>query len=188
LLARALAWALQAPFADGNKNSLEPAPFGQEQIAPLFLSLLQASEYDLEAAGQGIVFVDCADQPETQTSLARLWQAQPIDVMGRLRFDFGKVLFACGGQFPELWSQAQLTELESNHQRRGFGVDRSVTAVDEATHGHRPDDAARRRESGATGAVDRFRPSRNENKCSRWGFPLSNPLPALMRLGRSARI
>jgi ATP-dependent Clp protease ATP-binding subunit ClpX len=110
-LARALAHALEVPFADGDRTSLvNPCP-GSEAVEPLLYKLLRASDFDVEAAQRGIVYVDGVDQRGTQEALLRLWAKVPsdavdhrlqIDVARLLQIDVARLLFICGAEFAGL--------------------------------------------------------------------------------------
>ncbi len=100
-LARALAHALEVPFATGALRSLK-TKHGSEVASPLLLSLLHASDFDLEAAQHGVVYLDGVDQPEVQEASLQAWQQQVVELAGQLRFDIRGVVFVCGGTFAEL--------------------------------------------------------------------------------------
>jgi ATP-dependent Clp protease ATP-binding subunit ClpX len=74
LLTQALAHVLEAPFAAGDSRDLSTSRHGSEEGVSLFFRLLQASDFDLESAQRGVVFVDSSDRPEAQQALLRLWQ------------------------------------------------------------------------------------------------------------------
>jgi ATP-dependent Clp protease ATP-binding subunit ClpX len=59
-LARALAHAIGAPFAEGDRQALVRS--GTEPAEPLVYRLLQATNFDVEAAQRGVVYVDGVDQ------------------------------------------------------------------------------------------------------------------------------
>src|SRR5262249_16647979 len=73
LLARALAHALEVPFAAGDASGLVRAQ-DPEGVPPLLFRLLQASDFDVDAAQRAVVFVDGAERPDAQETLLRLWQ------------------------------------------------------------------------------------------------------------------
>jgi ATP-dependent Clp protease ATP-binding subunit ClpX len=102
LLARAVAHALAAPFAAGDAADLAPSGSGREPVVPLLYDLLRDADFDLEAAGRGVVYADGMDQPQAQEAALRLWQGRVQHVMDGLRFDVHHILLACGGQFAGL--------------------------------------------------------------------------------------
>jgi ATP-dependent protease Clp ATPase subunit len=69
---------------------------------PLIFSLLRASDFDVEAAQHGVVYLDGLDRHEAQEASLHLWQGQVVEPLGRLQFDIRGVLFVCGGTFTAL--------------------------------------------------------------------------------------
>jgi len=62
LLARTLARMLNVPFAIGDATTLTEAGYVGEDVENLLLKLLQAADYDLEAAQRGIIYIDEIDK------------------------------------------------------------------------------------------------------------------------------
>ena len=62
LLARTLAKTLHVPFAIGDATTLTEAGYVGEDVENLLLKLLQAADYDLEAAQRGIIYIDEIDK------------------------------------------------------------------------------------------------------------------------------
>jgi ATP-dependent Clp protease ATP-binding subunit ClpX len=62
LLARTLARMLKVPFAIGDATTLTEAGYVGEDVENLLLKLLQAADYDLEAAQRGIIYIDEIDK------------------------------------------------------------------------------------------------------------------------------
>jgi ATP-dependent Clp protease ATP-binding subunit ClpX len=102
LLARALAFAMEVPFAAGDGTDVIEDPHASGDGLPLFSSLLQAADYDIEAAQHGVVYVDGVERPDTRAALARLWQENTCRAMAGLQLVVGGILFVCGGTFPDL--------------------------------------------------------------------------------------
>jgi ATP-dependent Clp protease ATP-binding subunit ClpX len=100
-LARALAHVLEVPFVAGDLPSLLPSA-GHAVTYPLVYNLMQAGGYDVQAAQQGVVYVDGADRQEIQGALLSLWRRQAIDITSDLRLDIQRILFICGGKFDGL--------------------------------------------------------------------------------------
>jgi ATP-dependent Clp protease ATP-binding subunit ClpX len=97
-LARALAYAIEAPFAEGDGPALVRS--GTEPTEPLLYRLLLAADFDIESAQRGVVYVDGIDQRATQEQLLQLWHAAKSAT--RLQIDVARVLFICGGVFAGL--------------------------------------------------------------------------------------
>ncbi len=99
-LARALAHALEVPFAEADAHTL--SGFGVEHIEPLLHKLLQASDFDVDAAQRGILFVDAVDQRTTQEWLLRLWEkgvGNAVSHRLRIEIKVDRLLVLCGGAF-----------------------------------------------------------------------------------------
>jgi ATP-dependent Clp protease ATP-binding subunit ClpX len=62
LLARTLARVLNVPFAIGDATTLTEAGYVGEDVENILLKLLQAADYDLEAAERGIIYIDEIDK------------------------------------------------------------------------------------------------------------------------------
>jgi len=62
LLARTLAKTLNVPFAIGDATTLTEAGYVGEDVENLLLKLLQAADYDIEAAQRGIIYIDEIDK------------------------------------------------------------------------------------------------------------------------------
>jgi ATP-dependent Clp protease ATP-binding subunit ClpX len=100
-LARALAHALEVPFAEADASSLARA--GNRQGLALLSQFLSDSDFDAEAAQRGIVFVDGVDRHATQECLLQLWK----EIEGEARrlpvpIKTEKILYLCGGEFAGL--------------------------------------------------------------------------------------
>ncbi|MFP4054590.1 MAG: ClpX C4-type zinc finger protein, partial [Phycisphaerae bacterium] len=57
LLARSMAKVLNVPFAIGDATTLTEAGYVGEDVENILLKLLQAADYDLEAAERGIIYI-----------------------------------------------------------------------------------------------------------------------------------
>jgi ATP-dependent Clp protease ATP-binding subunit ClpX len=130
LLARALAHALEVPFAAGDPSDLVPSGVGTQQVPLLFFRLLQASDFDVEAAQRGVVFVDGAERADAQDALLRLWRYQACEPVAGFQLVVGGILFVCGGSF---------ADLEETITRSGRHVEQPVRIDDLRAAGVRSD-------------------------------------------------
>lgn len=125
LLARALAQILQVPFAIGDATTLTEAGYVGEDVENLILKLLRETDYDVEQAQLGIIFIDEIDKigktnqnvsitrdvsgEGVQQSLLKLIEGTVCSVPpggGRkhpeqqfIQVDTTNILFICGGAF-----------------------------------------------------------------------------------------
>ena len=152
LLARTLARILHVPFAIGDATTLTEAGYVGEDVENLLLRLLQAADFDLPRAQQGMIFLDEVDKiakapvnvsitrdvggEGVQRALLKLLEGTVANVPpqgGRkhpeqqyIPFDTTHVLFICGGAF------VGLEQIVSQRiGKSGVGFKRDVAAKDE---------------------------------------------------------
>jgi ATP-dependent Clp protease ATP-binding subunit ClpX len=103
VLARALAHILDVPFAHGDGSTLANTDPGAPGGEPLLYKLLLAGDFDLGAAGRGVVYVDGVDHRGVQQDLLKVMDGRMSNALPHgLHMDTADILFLCGGRFEGL--------------------------------------------------------------------------------------
>jgi ATP-dependent Clp protease ATP-binding subunit ClpX len=155
LLAQTLARMLNVPFAIADATALTEAGYVGEDVENILLKLIQAADYDVKQAEQGIIYIDeidkiarKAENPSitrdvsgegVQQALLKILEGCVASVPpqgGRkhphqelIQINTGNILFMCGGTFVGL---EKIIESRIGTKGIGFGADLKKSKLDRA--------------------------------------------------------
>ena len=144
LIARVLAKTLDVPFAISDATTLTEAGYVGEDVENVLLKLIQAADYDIARAEQGIVYIDEIDKigktyhnvsitrdvggEGVQQALLKILEGTVSNVPphgGRkhpeekyIQIDTNRILFICGGSFTGI---QDIVAQRTNERSIGFG-------------------------------------------------------------------
>ncbi|KAI6678960.1 hypothetical protein NL676_039756 [Syzygium grande] len=114
LLAKTLARVVSVPFVIADATTLTEAGYVGEDVESIIYKLLAAADFNVEAAQQGIVYIDEVDKitKKAEHALLKMLEGTVVNIPDKgarrhlpgddIRIDTKDILFICGGAFVDL--------------------------------------------------------------------------------------
>jgi hypothetical protein len=112
LLSRAVAHLVEVPFAKGNASDLLSSHESTAGLPPLLFSLLKESDFDLDLAQRGLVYVEGAESPDCQHAILEFCHTDNFEPHGRIPFDPADILLVCGATSSRTINSDNLARLD----------------------------------------------------------------------------
>ena len=170
LLAQTLARVLNVPFAIADATSLTEAGYVGEDVENILLKLIQAADFDMDAASRGIIYIDEIDKiarksgannsitadpghEGVQQALLKMLEGNVVEFTARgqrkhpeaptIKVDTKNILFIVGGAFVGI-DDVIAKRLQKADSSIGFGAEVTSKSekptFDELIHQVRPED------------------------------------------------
>ncbi len=129
MLAQSLARLLNVPFAIADATTLTQAGYVGEDVENVLLRLVQAADYDIEAAERGIIYIDEIDKISRRSENTSITRDVSGEGVQFIQVDTKNILFICGGAFEGI---EKMIAQRVSSSALGFGADVKSSADKES--------------------------------------------------------